>query len=516
MPDGGLLQISALQLARRIAARELSPLEAVDAHIHRIEEVNPRINAVVADRFSAARAEARAQARHGAGGADRPLLGVPFTVKEMIAVEGMPHTFGCRTRRGRMAVADATAVARLRRAGGIVLGVTNVPEWGMWFESFNDIYGRTSNPYDTCRTCGGSSGGEGAIVGAGGAVFGLGTDIGGSVRMPAAFCGVYGHKPSHGLVPLTGTFPVYANRGSGALMSAPWLTLGPLARSARDLDLLVRMMAGADGVDPNSRDVHLGSAGAVEWSGRRVLLLPAPRIRLARRTSPALRRAVQAAGRTLERLGASVDEAPDGLLHAAGDAWFAGLQSVGGPRFGELLGDGRRVHLLTEVAAAVLGRPRYSWPALYFLAGEVLGRKGARSLRRGLQERQRIADRMQTLIGDDGVLIAPVHPTVAPRHDTAVLHPFDFLYTAAFNALRMPATVAPAGCDDDGLPLAVQIAAADGRDHLTLAAAMALEDERGPWLPASLPPRRAVGDAGTRDGAGGAGLYHDAERDAAS
>lgn len=487
-----LLQISAPQLASSVLKGELSPVDIVNAHIARIEEVNPAINALVADRFTAARAEAQSlerelrserSERRGA----LPLAGVPFTVKEMISVSGMPHTFGCRNREGRRATLDATVVARLRAAGAIVLGVSNVPEWGMWFESFNALYGRTNNPWSAARTCGGSSGGEGALVGAGGSVFGLGTDIGGSVRMPAAFCGVYAHKPSHGMLPLTGTFPVYADE-STASQRSPYLTIGAFARSPADLALLLRVMAGSDGVDPNARGVTLHDSERVEWRGRRVVLLPAPHIQLAARAAAPLVDAVKRAGRWLHERGADVVEAPADLLHDAGDAWFASLQSVGGPAFGELLGEGARVHLLREAAATMVGRGRYSWPALYFLAGEKIGRKGARALERALQQRDRMAQRVAELTGADGVVVCPVHPRVAPRHNAAVLRPFDFLYTAAFNALRMPASVAPIGFDADNLPLSVQIAAADGNDHLTLAAAAVVREMVGPWRPAPVLP----------------------------
>jgi fatty acid amide hydrolase 2 len=481
-----LLQLSALQIAALVRGGELTPLEVVDAHIRRVELVNPRLNAVVMDRFEEARREAREAERYvGCDAVERPLLGVPFTAKELIAAAGMPQTFGCANRQGRYAHSDATVIVRLKAAGAILLGVTNVPEWGMWPESYNALYGRTHNPHDVTRTPGGSSGGEGAIVGAGGAVFGIGADIGGSVRMPAAFCGVYGHKPTSGLLPLTGHHPVYADGPDAAQpKAAPYVVLGPLARSAGDLELLLRVMAGGDGVDPNIRNVEVRDVGAVSWRGRRVLLLPAPRIRMARSTDPVLRDSVTAAGRVLQSLGAAVDEAPVDLLLRAGDVWSAALQSVGGTRFAELLGGGERVWLPRELAAALLRKSRYSWPALLFLAAETYGRRGSRSLRRALRELDLLARHFAELLGDDGVLIMPAHPRTAPRHNAAVLRPFDFLYTAGLNALRVPATVVPVGFDESGLPLAVQVAALEGNDHLTLAAAAALEAAQPPWRPA--------------------------------
>jgi fatty acid amide hydrolase 2 len=493
MPDPSPLQISALQIARGIAAGELSPSAVITAHIERIEAVNPLINALVAERFERARAEARALDARLRGGAELPLAGVPFTVKEMIAAEGMPHTFGCVNRAGRTADVDATSVARLRAAGAILLGVTNVPEWGMWFETFNGVYGRTSNPHQPDRTCGGSSGGEGALVAAGGSAFGIGTDIGGSIRIPAAFCGVYGHKPSNGLVPLTGAYPVYAANGP-AHAAAPYLTMGPLARSAADLRLIMSIIAGRDGVDPNARDLVLSDT-PVDWRGRHVVVLSAPRIRRAADADTVVQDAVVRAARALEARGAIVEEAPVDLFRDAADAWFASLQSVGGPPFAEIVGEGRRVAALWEVVAALVGRSHYSWPALYFLLGERIGQKGARALAAALHQRDRMAERVSALIGRDGVLVMPAHPRTAPRHNSVVLRPLDFLYTAALNALRLPATVAPAGFDDDGLPLAVQFASADGNDDLTVAAAGVLEEEQAPWQPAAVQRSRVRTDS---------------------
>jgi fatty acid amide hydrolase 2 len=197
MRDSTFLQISARKLAALIRSGDASSADVVNAHIARIEEVDGVVNALAADRFDAARREAAAaDERLARGDACGPLHGVPFTVKEMIAVAGMPFTFGCRNRRNAVSPADAAVVARLRSAGAIVLGVTNVPEWGMWYETYNHVYGRTNNPHAPAHTAGGSSGGEAAVVGAGGSPFGVGADVGGSIRIPAAFCGVYGHKPT--------------------------------------------------------------------------------------------------------------------------------------------------------------------------------------------------------------------------------------------------------------------------------------------------------------------------------
>jgi fatty acid amide hydrolase 2 len=497
MPDASYLQVSALELAQRVRTGALSAADLVELHIQRTRAVNPAINALVADRFDAALGEARAiDALPSAARAALPLAGVPFSVKEMVSAEGMPATFGCRNRSGLRARRDATVVARLRAAGAILLGVTNIPEWGMWYETYNHVYGRTNNPHDRARTAGGSSGGEAALVAAGGAVFGVGTDIGGSIRMPAAFCGVYGHKPGSGLLPLTGIHPVYADPADAPLpyepagplrARSPWLAVGPFARSARDLPLLLSIMAGDDGVDPNM-DVHLlHDAAQVRWAGRRVVLLPRPLLRTAARATPDVADAVLRAGRMLEERGARVVEAPPSLLRRAGDIWFSALQEAGGPRFATLLGAGRPVSAVREVVRAAVGRSDYSWPALFFVLGEIIGHRSARAMSRSRAEAARVAAEFDSLVGDGGVLIMPVHPRVAPRHHGPVLRPFDFLYTGIFNALRVPATSVPFGFDAGGMPLAVQVAARRGCDHVAMAAAMALEDSLAPWQPAGVP-----------------------------
>jgi fatty acid amide hydrolase 2 len=499
MDDHDLLTMAAVDLAAAVRSGSVTPAAVVDAHIRRVLAVNPSINAVVADRFDLARREAEAAgrelavrasaARVSAGSRpttdrhvgpvsamppqpDRPLLGVPFSTKEMIEVEGMPLTFGSAARRQRRGRRDASVVARLRAAGAILLGVTNVPEWGMWSETYNRVYGRTNNPWDVRHTAGGSSGGEGAIVGAGGTAFGIGADIGGSVRIPAACCGVYGHKPTTGLLPLTGHYPVYVDGPDAGLPKrAPYVTIGTFTRSARDIALLLRVMAGPDAVDPNAERIAIGDPDSVDWDGRRVLVLEAPVIARAARTRPEARHAVRSVAAALAGAGAATQAVPADLFRRAGDIWFAALQSVGSAPFSDMIGGGRRVRLGREVLAAAVGGGAYSWPALFFCIGERIGRRGRAGLQHALAELHAVEAQVADLLGDEGVLIMPTQPRSAPRHYAPVLRPFDFLYTAVMNALRLPATTMPLGLDRRGLPLAVQVVSARGNDHLTIAAA---------------------------------------------
>jgi fatty acid amide hydrolase 2 len=261
---------SASDLARAIRGGELSAREVVEAHAWRLHRCQPRTNALAKDRFGQALEEADVADELLAGASPDqelpPFLGVPCTIKESIAVAGMPNCAGLVTRRDVLAEETAPAAQRMLDAGFIALGVTNTSELTMWIESDNRVYGRTRNAYDPHRIAGGSSGGEGAAVGSGGAPVGLGSDIGGSIRLPAFFNGVFGHKPSPGLVPNTGQFP--STEGEAARM----LTMGPLARRAEDLMPVVRLISGPDGRDLRCEERELGEPGDVELTGRRVLV----------------------------------------------------------------------------------------------------------------------------------------------------------------------------------------------------------------------------------------------------
>src|SRR3954454_23888050 len=241
-----ILERSATDLARAIREGELTSREVVEAHVAHARRLNPSLNAIAADRFDAALDDAdAADARRREGGELPPFHGVPCTIKESFAVEGMPNAAGLVHRADLRAEADAPAVARLRAAGAIPIGVTNTSEATMWIESSNRLYGRTNNAYNPKRTAGGSSGGEGAAIGAGFAPIGLGTDIGGSIRLPAFFNGVFGHKPSPGIIPTSGHFPGATSVSAGQMLAA-----GPLARRADDLMPFIRAVAGPDRGEP--------------------------------------------------------------------------------------------------------------------------------------------------------------------------------------------------------------------------------------------------------------------------
>lgn len=476
-----LLLLSATELARRIRQREITSAQVVDAHIAHIERVNPVLNAVVRSRFPAAREDARAADGRVATrrGSDPlpPFLGVPCTIKEAARLEGMPHSSGLLARRDVLATKDGTAAARLKAAGFIPMGVTNVSELCMWMESSNPVYGRTCNAYDSTRTCGGSSGGEGAIVGAGASPLGLGSDIGGSIRMPAFFNGVFGHKPTGGLVPGTGQYP----EAHGPALR--YLTHGPLARRAEDLMPFLRVVAGPDGEDTGCLDIPLGDPASVRLDELTVVHVAGNGVTP---VSEDLRAAQRRCLYALARRGARVVEANLPALRHSLEIWSSMLSAAGGRTFRDFLMEGEPFRVMPHLARLATGRSSHSVPALGLAVLEqlpgLLSSRSAEMLQRG----QALREELVSLLGPRGVLLYPPYPTVAPRHHMALVPPLRWIYTAILNVLEVPATAVPLGLDAAGLPLGVQVAAIHGNDHLTIAVAQALEQEFGGWVP---PPR---------------------------
>lgn len=484
-----VLRASVVELAARIRTREISPVEVVDLHIRRIQEVNGVLNAVVADRFDAARREAReAEARVMAKSSDPatlpPLLGVPCTIKEFIAVTGMPVSAGVVARRDVRATEDATVVRRVRDAGAIVLGVTNIPEGGLWMETDNRVYGRTSNPWDLTRTSGGSTGGEGAIIAAGGSPFGIGADVGGSIRIPAAFCGIVGHKPTGRLVPNTGYWPPLTGNLSA------FLVCGPMTRRVADLMPILRILAGPDGQDAVVRPFALGDPQAVDLSQVAVYPIELPgRVRMSAPMIQAVRKATAA----LRARGAHVRTLHSKGLTRALEIWSAMMADAPGPPYTEVLGNGTPVPFFTELCKLPFGRSRHTIPGLTMVALETIVKRVPGGVGPFVKKGLKLQADLEAELGENGVLLYPPCTRPAPKHGGLLLTPIDFVCTAIFNVLEFPSTQVPIGFDAGTLPVGVQVVARRGNDHLTIAVAGALEEEFGGWV-------RAEPTAGARTG----------------
>jgi fatty acid amide hydrolase 2 len=464
--------LSALELASAIRTGAVTSVDVVEAHIETLERTR-WTNALAVDRFELARAEAAAaDARVASEPAESlpDFLGVPVTVKELIAVQGMPHTGGFPHRRAFREPADAPVVARLRGAGAVVLGLGNTPGPYFWVETNNKIYGRTSNAYDRHRTSGGSSGGDGAMVGSGGSPMALGSDMGGSIRIPAFFNGVFGHLPSRGLVPITGHFPI----PQGDIRRT--LFLGPLTRRSEDLMPLLRIIAGPDGIDPFVHDMPLGDPADISIQGLPVAVgTDSSTIPL----RPALRAAIADAAQALESAGAQVREVSLRSMRAA-------LAQFGAVAWSEL-------ELLTSWQALVEPMDSPTKPGrlplvvsgptavLRLVDNAPMRTIRTRAMRRLVSSADRAGDELAKIIGD-GALLYPPFPRIAPRHRTTVGQPWLATNTAVFNLFGLPVTQTPLGIGAKGLPRGVQVVAGPGRDHVSIAVAAELERAFGGWV----------------------------------
>ncbi len=301
-PFAPATELLAARAAGRVTASELT-----DLYIRRIERHDGRLNAVVVRDFARARQQARAADRAAARGEGGALLGLPMTIKESFNVVGLPTTCGVLDWRDFVSRHDAPAVERTRAAGAVLLGKTNVPPMLADWQSANPIHGRANNPWDLGRTPGGSSGGSAAAIAAGLSAFEVGSDIGGSIRVPAVFCGVYGHRPSETLLPKSGQFPFPPLPNSVAVMGVQ----GPIARSAEDLELGLAVLAGPDAGEDVAWRVALPPARHDRLADFRVAVLPAiPWITVDDELTLALH---DLAGR-LGRLGATVQEVQPGVF----------------------------------------------------------------------------------------------------------------------------------------------------------------------------------------------------------
>uniref|UniRef100_A0A8D2Q4N8 Fatty acid amide hydrolase 2 n=1 Tax=Varanus komodoensis TaxID=61221 RepID=A0A8D2Q4N8_VARKO len=466
------------------ALLQVKCIEVIETYIERIRQVNPLINAVVKDRFEAALQEAHQVDKLLSEGHDDeealqekfPFLGVPITIKEAFAIHGLPNTSGLVNRRNLISMSDATVVSRLKQAGAIPLGVTNCSELCMWFESSNRVYGRTNNAYNLECIVGGSSGGEGCILAAAGSVIGIGSDIGGSIRMPAFFNGIFGHKPTTGVVPNDGQFP------NALGIRTNFLCTGPMCRYAEDLEPMLRVMAG-----PNVTKLKLDEKVSLqnikfyfmEHDGGSVFVSPVDKEIL-----QAQRKLVK----NLEtELGVQVQNVAIHKMKYSFQIWSVMMSFKDSDEqvaFTDMLGDhGKPVWPSWELVKWMVGMSSHTLPAIgKILLLNKLVKYSPKTNAKLASMAQSLRTEMVNLLGEDGVLLYPSHPVVAPRHHTPLGMPFNFAYTAIFNILGLPVTQCPLGLSKEGLPLGIQVVAGPHNDHLTLAMARYLEKSFGGWV----------------------------------
>lgn len=462
-----MLKKSIIQLQDHLRRKEISCLELLNIHIEHIQKWNPHLNAMVEERFL----EARKQAQHFDDVEDfetLPLAGIPCTIKECFALENMPQSSGLYTRRHVRSSTNAPVVQKLLDAGAIPMGVSNLSELCMWMESNNTVYGRSNNPYDLRCTTGGSSGGEGALVGCGGSPFGLGSDIGGSIRMPAFFNGVYGHKCSSMLIENTGQYPIASNEAQR------YLCTGPISRRAEDLPLLLSIMSG--------RNIDKAD---IDWSKTKVCSIRDDgRISVQKDLRQAQFQLLQ----WCQSKGAHTEEIEIPELRQSAEIWSGALEAAGGPTFEELLWDGnRKKSLFTECLKLFVRRSKHTFPALALTGLERIAKLLPNQLEHFLELQNILRKKLDEILDSNTLLLYPSHGCVAPRHKKSLYVPIRWSYTAILNVMELPVTQIPLGLNQKGLPLGVQLVGGYGNDSLTIGAAINIEQQYRSWEPPTLP-----------------------------
>jgi amidase len=441
-------------LAQAIRAGEFSSTDVVEAHLRRIDEVNPVLNAVVQGAPEAAIAEARAADEDAARGNWRgPLHGVPMTIKDSFETAGLISSAGTKGRADYVPERDATVVSRLRSAGAILLGKTNTPEITLRFITDNFVYGQTNNPFDPGRIPGGSSGGAAAIVAAGGSAFDIGTDTGGSIRIPAHFCGICGLKPTAGRVPRTGHIPGLELAACAALTQ-----VGPLARSVEDLGVLLAILAGVDWEDPAVVPMPAECAEPIEIAKLRIAIYTDNGI-----TSPTLEteQAVRHACNELATAGAVIEEVRPPGVETSNQLWMSLMASDGGKavtKYLEKLGT-TEMHPFLDWT-----RQRDDLPTSDYVDTLAAWNRFRSD---GIQFFERY-----------DVIICPVNATPASKHG----EPTPFNYTYTYNLLGWPVVVVRCGTSPEGLPIGVQVVARPWREDVALAVAGRLETMTGGFV----------------------------------
>ncbi len=474
----GPLDLDATALLAAYRTGLYRPSQIVERCIRLIEHANPKLNFLVEDRFQAALAEAfEADARWARGEPVGELDGVPITVKESFDVAGMKTTGGMANRRDHVADTDAGAVARLRAAGAIVLGKTNTPALCFCQETDNQLYGRTNNPWNPLRTTGGSSGGEAVAVSIGASVFGLGSDIGGSIRIPSTFCGVVGYKPGPAAFPYDGHFPA---PDPAQTLQARMLGYGPLTRSVRDARRVARLLH-PDGTELSERD-RVGRVLVTGGFGHTAL-------------HPDVEAILRRAAAALADHADAVEDCVPPFLEQTPMAWQRIMSLDGARDIARLAYPSRHERLAghplraaLDYARSLAGLPteqhRYlSWS----LVGAFLFAPSPR-------ERREVEAHLETgfawlhhHLSGGGVLLSPAYPEPAPPHGEVYAGIFSLKLTfqrllpfiTLANTFGLPALVVPCGFSEQGTPVGVQLTTLPGQEWALFAAGVRLERALG-------------------------------------
>ncbi|ENN82006.1 hypothetical protein HUJ04_006668 [Dendroctonus ponderosae] len=475
-----ILRIPAVDLARKIRRKELSAEEVLKAYISRINEVNPMLNAIVESRFEEALEDARqVDAKVSANNfledeaaieQDYPLLGVPITIKGSLAVKGLKHTGGSVIRKDHKAELDADVVSLVRKAGAIPLLVSNTPELCMSLETTNKLIGTTRNPHDTTRTCGGSSGGEASLLAAGASVIGIGSDVAGSLRLPAHYCGIWGHKPTPGTVSSTGHYP-------SCNQYEEWtraFTVGPMVRYATDLKTFLRVIAKPEQVEKLDLDGKVDLKKIkIYYSEHEDYYWRTPNQHCRNAVNKVVDHLRNVCGSEPQKIDAHFSQnVPD--LSAIDLLSIEGIEDCF---------DGNGNGALTELMKYATFRSQHTF--MLIMCG-VLRKTLINSPQKSRDKVKNIVNKVRkafdSMLGEDDILIVPSFPTEAQKHGDVLRSIICIGYLSIFNLLGYPVTNCPVGVTSDGLPVGVQIVSRPYGDKITLTLAEELEASFGGWI----------------------------------
>lgn len=466
-----------------LSPTQIKSEDVVRAYINRIKKVDPYLNAVVDERFDGAIEDAKKVDLICSKATDKdelmnkyPLLGVPFTVKESCGLKGMSQAVGNHYRKGMVCQEDGEVVRKVKSKGAIPLLVSANPEFCLSWETTSVVNGRCYNPYNFWRTTGGSSGGEGALNGSGASVFGVASDLVGSIRFPALFNGVFGHKPTGTLISNKGHFPCMKNPEFNKI-----LQMGPITRFAGDLPFLMDIFAGEDAVKmPYSQVSELKDLKVYfcdhSWSLRH---LP---------VHSAIRNSITKALNHFRTNGSHVNLLDIEEMNDTHGITFATLMSQDRPP-NALINPNipeKYVSPIKEMFKYFLGKSDHSFPAIFFHFLYEVGEMIPQSfIQHYLMERESLKEKLSRKLGTDGVLLYPTFHCPAFVHNTSAFQLSGTVYSGLFNMIGFPATHVPMGLSKDGLPIGFQVIAAPFQDKLCFQVAKELETTFGGWVPPS-------------------------------
>ena len=446
------------EISRNILSKNISPVEVVKAHLDRIDKINPKLNAIVTIADDAMQKAQDAERAIMNGEWRGPLHGIPFTIKDCIDVEGMLTTRGSRIFSSHIPNKNATTVQRLLDAGGIIIGHTNMPEFALWWETGNDIFGFTENPWLIGRTAGGSSGGEAAAISSGMSPLGVGSDVGGSIRQPASFCGIVGLKATHGRIPLTGHFPETLLR---------FMHVGPMARTVLDTAIAFKILAGPDSIDHYSVPVPIPDLSN--------LSNPLPKLRVGwcaegpfAPVSNDIQSTVIKAAKTLASLGCEVEEVSlnewdERQPQEISVSFFTG---EGAYYIDPIIKN--KTHMLAPSLRKRISQSRPTLDEIY----------------KSVQDTEWIRQKVMDLFRNYDILLLPTSPTTPFTHDSSTIEingekvpgRNSLRITVPFDLTGSPAISIPFAYNAEGLPIGIQLIGRHFDEETILHTASALEN----------------------------------------